>query len=813
VKPNRTISLWVAIAFILPMSSAVRRCPAPSGVLAYQEPAALRELRRQGNTLYRSGRYSDAIRTYETGVQEAKLRGDWRSALRFLNNLGSAEYQLYRHRDAIKAYLQAKELARSEGDEETLAAALFNLSSLYDQMGETDLADECVKQGMALWGPATRKIRGKLLIQSAQIRSRRGEWNLAVGLLRDAIEVSRAELDTATESQAWNTLGDLFVDNGRLESAERALLEAFRLRKLVHDDRILYSYQSLGRLRRLQGDLVRARMLLDHAIEEARAFGPPALWGAYYERGAAGLSGGQLELAFDDFRTALEYLGHWRAEVIPADTFRVSSEVDVAGVYSAFIEVASRLYEQSGRWRYAESALSAAEANRAASLRALWAGGDLISTLPMAYRETLAELRRAEQALLTDAGSAAAVQSLRLQLAEMEARAGLDLPPAGPVDVAGKSLLKQIRFRLRPDETLFEFHIREKRSFLWVIARDGFRFVILPGASDLRGKVTGFVKALSRNSPDAAGLGQGLYRDLFGGVPPELLGRSMWIIAPDGPLFELPFAALREETGSQPALYVIERHTIRIVPGVSVLFGSSPQALQGPYVAIADPVYNRADPRLPAADMPPGVAPDGTGRLYELARLPGTAREVDTCVKTWQSGGHETIVLKGADANTDGFRELLRKNPSVFHIAAHIVFPPVANGPGMIALALRPGASVQFVSATEIATTRSRVGLVVLDGCSSANAPALPGAGLMGLTRAWLAAGARAVVATRWATGDQHNGDLFHSFYNRLASLERSGGRISFSRLLQQAQIAELTSGDRRADPGRWAAYFCVERD
>jgi CHAT domain-containing protein len=489
----------------------------------------------------------------------------------------------------------------------------------------------------------------------------------------------------------------------------------------------------------------------------------------------------------------------------------------VAEVYSGFIEVAGRLYEQTGQRRYAESALAAAEANRAASLRALWAGGDPMNTLPMAYRETLAELQRAEAALLTDDSHAAAgaVQSLRLKVAEMEARAGLDLPSEGPVDVAGKSLLERIQSGLRSDEALFEFHVRENRSFLWVVARDGFQFLILPGESELRGRVVRFGKALSQNSPEAAGLGQSLFRDLFGGVPTRLMDRSMWIIAPDGPLFELPFAALREEASSQAAVYVIERHAVQIVPGVSALFDSSPQALQGPYVGIADPIYNRADPRWrgAAVQAPPRAAHDDSGRPLELARLPGSAREIDNCARTWQSGGHETIVLKGADANSDKFREVLRKNPSVFHIAAHVVFPPQAKGPGMIALALRPGAPVEFVSATEIAGTRARLGLVVLDGCSSANAPALPGAGLMGLTRAWLAAGARAVVATRWATGDQHNGDLFDSFYIRLASLERSRGRISFSRLLQQAQIVQLRSGDRRADPGRWAAYFCVERN
>jgi CHAT domain-containing protein len=154
----------------------------------------------------------------------------------------------------------------------------------------------------------------------------------------------------------------------------------------------------------------------------------------------------------------------------------------------------------------------------------------------------------------------------------------------------------------------------------------------------------------------------------------------------------------------------------------------------------------------------------------------------------------------------------LRRNPSVVHVAAHVLFPTQHSGPGLIALALQPSDEVELLSATEISTLRLHFGLVVLNGCSSAHAEALPGAGLMGMTRAWLAAGARAVIVTRWATSDQQEGELFRSFYNRLASLPRSGPRPSYAQILQQAQLAELHAGGFRANPAYWAAYFCVER-
>jgi CHAT domain-containing protein len=131
----------------------------------------------------------------------------------------------------------------------------------------------------------------------------------------------------------------------------------------------------------------------------------------------------------------------------------------------------------------------------------------------------------------------------------------------------------------------------------------------------------------------------------------------------------------------------------------------------------------------------------------------------------------------------------------------------------MLALSLTPAGELDLLTANEISNLRLNLGLVVLNGCSSGRAAILPGAGLMGMTRAWLAAGARGVIVTRWATADQNEGQLFQAFYQSLSSVSDSIHRKSFAQSLQQAQIAELHAGGRRANPSNWAAYFCVERN
>ena len=278
--------------------------------------------------------------------------------------------------------------------------------------------------------------------------------------------------------------------------------------------------------------------------------------------------------------------------------------------------------------------------------------------------------------------------------------------------------------------------------------------------------------------------------------------------------------------------YVIERHAIRIVPGVSALLRPPPAEWNELFVGVGDPIYNRADPRLApskpstvSSTVSPTVSPtasptasptleasaaDSVPGSLELPRLLGSAREVDNCAKIWQSKGAQSIVLKGVAANKQGLAQALRGRPSVVHVAAHMLFPPREAGGGMLALSLQAGSQVELLSDTETAGMRAKLGLVVLNGCSSGQAEVLPGAGLMGMSRAWLAAGAHAVILTRWPTSDQDSGGVFLSLY-RLYFLHRAHVPVSFGVLLRLAQLEELHAGGARADPARWASYFCVE--
>jgi CHAT domain-containing protein len=114
-----------------------------------------------------------------------------------------------------------------------------------------------------------------------------------------------------------------------------------------------------------------------------------------------------------------------------------------------------------------------------------------------------------------------------------------------------------------------------------------------------------------------------------------------------------------------------------------------------------------------------------------------------------------------------------------------------------------------FIGPAEIAAYTLTPSLVVLNGCHSAQGEALPSVGLMGLTRAWLGAGARSVLATRWDIPDDAGEDIMVDFYRTFRAQPDRGPAFA----LQQAQGAFLRSHPGGNATQVWGAYFVLGRE
>jgi CHAT domain-containing protein len=302
---------------------------------------------------------------------------------------------------------------------------------------------------------------------------------------------------------------------------------------------------------------------------------------------------------------------------------------------------------------------------------------------------------------------------------------------------------------------------------------------------------------------------------LFGPLSPEFQRKPRWLLALDAPLFDLPFAALAVDHGAGRPVFLIERHSLETTPGAGMLASASDArrgSPDGPFLGIADPVYNKADPRWPKPAATHGIpslsraplaaqAAEDADDLH-LARLAGSAREIEACAKAW-GGGEPPQLLQGAAASRRHIEMALNSHPAVLHFATHVLHSVQHPRNGLIVLSLNDTGQNEILSSAEIATWRLDGALVSLSGCSSGSADALPGTGLMGLTRAGLAAGAQAVVASRWPAPDDA-GALFSSLYGCLHRAPKAG----VASALQRAQIEMIRSQSWRSNPRYWGAYF-----
>lgn len=787
---------------------------------------------RAGRVLFAAGRYRDAVRSFKTLAAEALAARNPDLAAVATGNAGGCLFALHQYRSALEFFLEARRLTKLAGDTSKMAAQDANIASLYSELGELDSAARWMESSLEHISGRERRLHlPALQIQMGVLRAEQGRMAEAEHLSRQGIDGADAAGDLELYALGCNRMGEAFLLRGDLLRAEPPLLEAFRVRKLHHLP-LDTSYHRLGRLRLAQGDLTSASNLLDRAVELAvRARNRMPTWDIYCSRGLVRLRQGRLDAALVDLRTAMRLGRSWRRSTPPGEAARISAESKLDQVYAALIQAAGRRYMDSGDQALVRETFDAAEENRAASLRSLVVAGRAPKDLPSDYWETLTTLQHAEEAALGNPSAAGreAVRRARAALARYEASTG----PGGENAQATppRNLPDRVRAALPPGAALFSFHLGDTDSWLWTVDRTaGVALYRLPPRAEIDAQVEGLSRAIRQNCPSATAAGARLFAMLFGQVPLRVTRRSRWLVSLDQALFDVPMGALVEGGGAAPP-YVAERHVIQVIPGAIRWLESAPQSAPQTapvFLGIGDAIYNTADPRyrvrLPArrasrfslfaADSP------RTDAALALPRLVASAAELAACAGAWR-GPH--TLLEGAEATRGKLVEELRRKPAVIHFATHFVASAqnsaylVFDGPqprsqagaiDLIALSLNQAGEAELLTAPEIAQWPVRAELVTLSGCHSADGAALPGAGLLGLTRAWLAAGARSVVGSLWDTPDE-SGELFASLYRNLSAQRVADPALA----LNSAQREMIRAGGWLAQPRYWGAYFVVANE
>lgn len=744
------IKVWACCLLLIPLRGTAplagppsRVPPLTSGPRFSALRAALRSQIDAGDRQFRAGRYQVAQEIFETVLQQAQSARLFDLAARARGDIGGCQFARREYRPALASYLEARTLAARAGDTSEVALLDTNLASLYSEMGDLDTAAGWMQDALERVQGGDRVHLPAMLIQLATLRARQNRRTEARELFRRGIDSADRAGNVNLYSIGWNRVGEEDFKQGDLAAADFAFGEAFRVRKLNRLP-LASSYRNLGRLRLQQGDIESASHLLDRYVELSEAPGGAAMpaWDVYQSRGRVRLAQGRLREALQDFRKAVPLARAWRAQTPSAAALRIGAEGMLDQVYAGLIEAGNRLYLETHDGALVRETFQAAEENRAGSLLAETAGDSS------------------------------------------------DLP-------------SRVQSALGIDSALLSFHLGDTLSWMWAVDRRNISLSVLPPRRAIESQVRRALSALEEDRSDSRESLAALYDTLFGTLAPRYLGKDRWLVSldqgehamqtyPSGDpgLYNVPLAAL--VSGDS---FVAERRGTVVIPGARYWLAAPARAPESQlFVGVGDAIYNTADPRMPAP------VPNGSRDM--LPRLVASGAELDACSRAWHG---DALLLKGAEACRDRLERALRRSPAVVHLATHIVAARSGMLSGVIGLSLDRRGENEWLQPADIAAWRLQGPLVVLSGCHSARGAALPGTGLLGLTRAWLAAGARTVIASHWNTTDE-SGDLFSALYRSL----RGGDRPDAAEALRRAQLEMIRAGGWRARPHYWGAYGIV---
>jgi CHAT domain-containing protein/tetratricopeptide (TPR) repeat protein len=727
----------------------------------------------------RSGDFDSLQSLCRKAAEQALKHHGYAARARLLLTAGAADMARYRYRAALDALLNARLSADLVSDRLDEAAAEANLSSLFLEMSDLDSAQRyaelAYKRSRGLPDPY---FEHQLRLQLGRVYALQGNPR-AEAMFREGIDAARAAADVAQEARGWDLLGDWRIDKGREADAEAAFTESFRIRRLGYSADLPFSYARIGALRLKQQRIEEAGRFTALAIgsgNRIQASFPRFL--LIHQRGRILLARGDTRAALADFETAVKLAAAWRRETLPSIATLTGTNVELQKrVYDSLVDAAARIaverHDSDAAWK----AFQALEDNRAISLRQVldigerWKHG-----VPVSYWDEYGQIR------------ADRIHS-EPNISKLEAEIGL------PVNIKENFRTQNslIHFQrvLSGSQLLVSFRLGGQDAYAWGITRTSFAVHKLGSSEAIRRNLERFRDAVERGSPEAAPAGEQVYGQLFGWLSAEETRKSGWVISGEDALLEAPLAALVTERKGDRLTYLVEQHSLQLVPGAMSLSGVQMANENGEWLGVGDAIYNRADPRWQKAGRSiAGSAWFASAALPELNRLAGSAEELRTSAQAWRGS---SILLEGSEATRGNFEAAISRRPAVVHLATHVVN-------GGIVFGMNPGGAPDILPAGDIARLRVPGAVVTMTGCASGTGEIRSGAGLLGLVRAWQMAGTAAVIGTLWPVVDSSSG-LFPIFYIHLHEAPPAEA-------MRRTQADMIRAGGWRASPANWAAYL-----
>jgi CHAT domain-containing protein/predicted negative regulator of RcsB-dependent stress response len=329
---------------------------------------------------------------------------------------------------------------------------------------------------------------------------------------------------------------------------------------------------------------------------------------------------------------------------------------------------------------------------------------------------------------------------------------------------------EEIQVLLEEDDALLEYFVGQAGRFIFVVTKEKVKAVRLTVDSK---KIFENIQEFRDRAVEGITLDRlltkiyknplmELYEILIQPVEKEISGKKHLVIVPHGMLHYLPFQALLSKEGK----YLIESYTISYLPSASVLkyarWKNKGNRLD--LFAVGNP-FTELSP-LPAAEM----EVKEVSAIFEK-KLVLTGRQATKPLVKGQGPKYDIVLL-----STHG--EMIDSDP----LKSNLRFTPSGSDDGKLTV-------------SEIFDMEIKANMVTLSACETAlvkgeEGDFPKGDDLVGLSRAFIHAGAPSVVASLWKVSDESTVKLMKTFYKNLQSMPKAEA-------LQKAQMDLMKSSIR----------------
>jgi CHAT domain-containing protein/Tfp pilus assembly protein PilF len=660
---------------------------------------------------------------------------------------------------------------------------------------------------------------GKIAIQQ-------GRYDDAVDWLSAARRIAER---IGAKYQAENALGNLGSAYFELGDREKALVLIFDAQKRATERGDLRnqirSLEAIGFVYQHEGDEARAEQSFHQTLDLARRIdSKDDIIYSLDDLAYAAIELGRLDEASTaiDELAPLAHTAGYRADTLylmllqgmlaaakrqdkQAEEFFHAVEKDPAGQIPTRLQAGlelARLFEREGRAGAAESAYKA-ELIAFESARDQLRNED--SRLPFmanavqlydGYIHLLVEQGRVEEALTIADQSRA--QTLAEDLGLVKGKRRFKQAALHPGQIAQKT-----------GATLLFYWLGDKQSYLWAVTPRKTEFYPLPARAELASRVERYRKALleAQNPLEAGALnvgnqdGRALYAMLVAPAARLIHAHAQVIILADGALSQLNFETLLAPgpvpssvssptsfsdpsaaaglSASSAAHYWIEDATILSAPSLSMLAAAKPESkARGNLLLMGNALPNGEDyPRLPMAEM-----------------------EMKLIEQHFAASGQ--TVLAGSQATPVAYLASSPEKFSYLHFVAHGFASSTDPLDSAIILSRSTAADDSFkLYAREILQHPIDARLVTISSCYGSGTRTYAGEGLVGLSWAFLRAGAHNVIGALWEVSDNSTPRLMDNLYQGLETGQSPGAA------LRAAKLSLLHSSGNFQAPFFWASF------